>query len=121
LTTFLIDLSPGDMAHRLGEALTVYVDAMSYPRGTEGQRASMWLEHTRRNGWRGVAAVEVDADLGRAHHGRLPLSRVPIRTATRASSRRFACATTAALLDASIASHGGQRPLTRAAPHAPLT
>jgi ribosomal protein S18 acetylase RimI-like enzyme len=59
VTTFLIDLSPDDMAHRLGEALTVYVDAMSYPRGTEGQRASMWLEHTRRTGWRGVAAIEV--------------------------------------------------------------
>ena len=64
MTTFLIDLSPGDMAHRLGEALTVYVDAMSYPRGTEGQRASMWLEHTRRSGWRGVAAVDVDPQGG---------------------------------------------------------
>lgn len=50
------------MAHRLGDALAVYVDAMSYPRGTEGQRASMWLEHTRRRGWRAVAAVEVDGD-----------------------------------------------------------
>lgn len=61
VTIFLIDLSPGDMQHRLGKALSVYVDAMSYPRGTEDQRASMWLEHTRRNGWRGVAAVDVDA------------------------------------------------------------
>lgn len=59
LATFLIDLSPADMQHRLGEALTVYVDAMGYPRGTEGQRASMWLEHTRRAGWRGVAAVDL--------------------------------------------------------------
>ena len=64
LPTFLIDLSPADMAHRLGEALTVYVDAMGYPRGTEGQRASMWLEHTRRAGWRGVAAVDVPAPPG---------------------------------------------------------
>jgi ribosomal protein S18 acetylase RimI-like enzyme len=32
---------------------------MRYPRGTEGQRASMWLEHTRRRGWKAVAAVEV--------------------------------------------------------------
>ena len=63
MATFLIDLSPADMQHRLGEALTVYVDAMGYPRGTEGQRASMWLEHTRRAGWRGVASVDVaDAD-----------------------------------------------------------
>jgi ribosomal protein S18 acetylase RimI-like enzyme len=61
LATVLIDLSPGDMQARLGEALTVYVDAMRYPRGTENQRAPMWLDHTRRAGWRAVAAVEVEA------------------------------------------------------------
>ncbi|GAC1400413.1 MAG: GNAT family N-acetyltransferase [Mycobacterium sp.] len=59
LATFLIDLSPSDMQRRLGDALAVYVDAMRYPRGTEDQRASMWLEHTRRHGWKSVAAVEV--------------------------------------------------------------
>jgi len=59
LATFLIDLSPSDMQRRLGDALAVYVDAMRYPRGTEDQRASMWLEHTRRYGWKAVAAVEV--------------------------------------------------------------
>jgi ribosomal protein S18 acetylase RimI-like enzyme len=58
LATFLIDLSPGDMQRRLGDALGIYVDAMRYPRGTEDQRASMWLEHTRRRGWTAVAAVE---------------------------------------------------------------
>jgi ribosomal protein S18 acetylase RimI-like enzyme len=58
LATFLIDLSPGDMQRRLGEALGIYVDAMRYPRGTEDQRASMWLEHTRRAGWTAVAAVD---------------------------------------------------------------
>jgi len=58
LATFLIDLSPSDMQRRLGDALAVYVDAMRYPRGTEDQRASMWLEHTRRYGWKAVAAVE---------------------------------------------------------------
>jgi ribosomal protein S18 acetylase RimI-like enzyme len=58
LATFLIDLSPDDMRHRLTDALGVYVDAMRYPRGTEDQRASMWLEHTRRSGWKAVAAVE---------------------------------------------------------------
>jgi ribosomal protein S18 acetylase RimI-like enzyme len=74
LATFLIDLSPGDMQRRLTDALGVYVDAMRYPRGTEDQRASMWLEHTRRHGWKAVAAVEVPeseepdvgADLGAA-------------------------------------------------------
>jgi ribosomal protein S18 acetylase RimI-like enzyme len=59
LATFLIDLSPSDMQRRLGDALGVYVDAMRYPRGTEDQRASMWLEHTRRHGWKAVAAVEL--------------------------------------------------------------
>ena len=59
LATFLIDLSPSDMQRRLGDALAVYVDAMRYPRGTEDQRASMWLDHTRRHGWKAVAAVEV--------------------------------------------------------------
>lgn len=62
MTAFLIDLSPADMALRLGEALSVYVDAMHYPRGTENQRASMWLEHSRRLGWRAVAAVETDSN-----------------------------------------------------------
>ena len=59
MATFLIDLSPADMERRLTDALGVYVDAMRYPRGTEDQRASMWLEHTRRDGWKAVAAVEV--------------------------------------------------------------
>jgi len=58
LATFLIDVSPSDMQRRLGDALAVYVEAMRYPRGTEDQRASMWLEHTRRYGWKAVAAVE---------------------------------------------------------------
>lgn len=58
LATFLIDLSPGDMQRRLSDALGIYVDAMRYPRGTEDQRASMWLEHTRRPGWKAVAVVE---------------------------------------------------------------
>ena len=55
---YLIDLPPQDMRRRLGEALSVYVDAMRYPRGTEDNRASMWLEHTRRTGWKAVAAVD---------------------------------------------------------------
>lgn len=64
MATFLIDLSPSDMQRRLGDALAVYVDAMRYPRGTEDQRASMWLEHTQRGGWKAVAAVEApDQDI----------------------------------------------------------
>jgi ribosomal protein S18 acetylase RimI-like enzyme len=72
LATYLIDLSPADMQRRLSDALGVYVDAMRYPRGTEDQRASMWLEHTSRHGWKAVAAVEVPGpgdpeDPGAAH------------------------------------------------------
>ena len=59
MATRLIDLSPDEMEHRLREALAVYVDAMHYPRGTENQRASMWLEHIRRRGWKAVAAIDV--------------------------------------------------------------
>lgn len=62
MATFLIELSPSDMQRRLGDALAVYVDAMRYPRGTEDQRASMWLEHIRRTGWKAVAAVDVSDD-----------------------------------------------------------
>jgi ribosomal protein S18 acetylase RimI-like enzyme len=58
LATYLIDMTPADMRRRLPEALNIYVDAMRYPRGPESQRASMWLEHTGRHGWRAVAAVE---------------------------------------------------------------
>ncbi|MCV7381093.1 GNAT family N-acetyltransferase [Mycobacterium alsense] len=61
MATFLIDLAPADMERRLGDALGVYVEAMRYPRGTENQRAAMWLEHIRRRGWRGVAVVELEA------------------------------------------------------------
>lgn len=64
MAIFLIDLSPADMARRLSDALAVYVDAMHYPRGTENQRASMWLEHTRRRGWQAVAAFEVQTPEG---------------------------------------------------------
>jgi ribosomal protein S18 acetylase RimI-like enzyme len=64
LAIFLIDLLPNDMERRLGDALGVYVDAMRYPRGTEHQRAAMWLEHIRRHGWRGVAVVEAEVPEG---------------------------------------------------------
>ena len=53
MAIFLIDLPPNDMERRLSDALGVYVDAMRYPRGTENQRAAMWLEHIRRRGWQG--------------------------------------------------------------------
>lgn len=57
---YLVDLSPHDMQSRLNQALGVYVDAMRYPRGTEDNRAAMWLEHSHRAGWRAVAVVELE-------------------------------------------------------------
>ena len=70
MAIFLIDLSPNDMERRLKDALGVYVEAMRYPRGTENQRAAMWLEHIRRRGWQGVAAV--DAEVAEAAGGEPP-------------------------------------------------
>ena len=57
-------MTPDEMQRRLPDALNVYVDAMRYPRGTESQRASMWLEHTRRHGWKAVAVIETDLPVG---------------------------------------------------------
>jgi ribosomal protein S18 acetylase RimI-like enzyme len=54
----LVDLAPAELAARLDEALDLYVAAMGYPPGTARQRAPMWLEHSRRPGWRGVAALD---------------------------------------------------------------
>jgi ribosomal protein S18 acetylase RimI-like enzyme len=80
VATFLIDLAPQDMVRRLGDALGIYVDAMSYPRGTEKQRASMWLEHMRRHGWQAVAAVDADVGAGAASTSASPaqLSSAPL-------------------------------------------
>ena len=99
LATFLIDLSPDDMQHRLHDALTVYVDAMRYPRGTESQRASMWLEHTRRQGWKAVAAVETDGRR-RAHAGAEALEAL---AAARHRLRLLRCA------GSMVATAGGRR------------
>ena len=54
----LVDLDPAELAGRLDEALDLYVAAMGYPAGTARQRAPMWLEHSRRPGWRAVAAID---------------------------------------------------------------
>lgn len=68
----VVDLSAATMRVRLHDALSVYVAAMDYPRGTEHQRAPMWTEHTTRPGWQAVAAVLPD------DNGRLDLRTAPI-------------------------------------------
>jgi ribosomal protein S18 acetylase RimI-like enzyme len=59
----LIELTPQDMRRRLTEALSVYVAAMGYPRGTELHRAPMWAEHILRPGWGAVGGVSRDDHL----------------------------------------------------------
>jgi ribosomal protein S18 acetylase RimI-like enzyme len=58
--TQLVELSADDLRARLYEAVGLYVTAMRYPRGTEEQRAPMWLAHMAREGWRCVAAIDQD-------------------------------------------------------------
>lgn len=78
MAIFLIDLPPNDMERRLSDALGVYVDAMRYPRGTESQRAAMWLEHIRRRGWQGVGVVEADVAEGQDAPSAAGLSDAPL-------------------------------------------
>lgn len=58
----VVDLSVAELRYRLHDALSVYVAAMEYPRGTENHRAPMWTEHTTRAGWQAVAAMLPDDD-----------------------------------------------------------
>ncbi|WP_077080700.1 GNAT family N-acetyltransferase [Mycobacterium numidiamassiliense] len=78
MAIFLIDFPPEDMERRLSDALAVYVDAMRYPRGTENQRAAMWLEHIRRRGWQAAAVVESKVGLGRKAPSAEELSDAPL-------------------------------------------
>ncbi len=81
MAIFLIDFPPDEMERRLSDALGVYVDAMRYPRGTENQRAAMWLEHIRRRGWQAAAAVEAEvAEVAEGHEPPSPteLSNAPL-------------------------------------------
>lgn len=54
----LVALTPDALAARVSEALDVYVSAMGYPRSTARQRRSLWLDHTRRPGWRAMAWID---------------------------------------------------------------
>ena len=58
MDTVITRLDAADFRDRLPEALGVYVDAMSYPPQVIRSRAAAWLEHSRRDGWSGVAAFE---------------------------------------------------------------
>lgn len=56
----IVDLSAEELRPRLHEALSLYVTAMRYPRGTAEQRAPMWLAHMLRADWRCVAALDAE-------------------------------------------------------------
>lgn len=58
----VVELTAAALRARLHDALSVYVAAMDYPRGTEHHRAPMWTEHTTRAGWRAVAALLPEDD-----------------------------------------------------------
>jgi ribosomal protein S18 acetylase RimI-like enzyme len=59
----LVQLGPGDLADRLTEALHVYVSAMGYPTSTARHRRTLWLDHTRRPGWRAVGWIDAAGTL----------------------------------------------------------
>lgn len=51
-------LDPTSFAERLPELVEVYVSAMHYPDGIAAARAALWQEHSRRNGFASVVAVD---------------------------------------------------------------
>ncbi|MET3807007.1 ribosomal protein S18 acetylase RimI-like enzyme [Nakamurella sp. UYEF19] len=51
-------LDPESFVARLPELVEVYVSAMQYPDGIAAARASLWQEHSRRNGFASVVAVD---------------------------------------------------------------
>ena len=64
----LVEFTPASLGGRIDEALHVYVDAMGYPPSTARHRRSLWLDHTRRTGWRAVGWLDAtDRLLGIAY------------------------------------------------------
>lgn len=66
----VIRLSGGDSHLWLDPALNVYLTAMNYPRGIEGQRRALWRDHIARPGWSAFGAVAT-APADRFHGSRL--------------------------------------------------
>ncbi|MGL4304567.1 MAG: GNAT family N-acetyltransferase [Mycobacteriaceae bacterium] len=60
MSIYLVDLSTTEFAHRIFDALSVYTQAMNYPTDTARQRASLWVEHSQRPGWKAIAAYKND-------------------------------------------------------------
>jgi ribosomal protein S18 acetylase RimI-like enzyme len=56
----VVDWSPADLRSRLGEAMSIYAEAMGYPPEAGQHRAGFAVAHTRRAGFRATAAVVGD-------------------------------------------------------------
>jgi len=65
----LVELDHEALAERLGEALDVYVCAMGYASSTGRARRPLWLEHSRRPGWRAVGGVARSGELVAVAYG----------------------------------------------------
>ncbi len=51
-------LSPATFRRRLPELIGVYVEAMNYPPGIASARSGLWDEHSRREGFAAVVALD---------------------------------------------------------------
>lgn len=69
MDTVISGLDADCFRDRLQDALAVYVDAMGYSSRVVRARAPAWMEHSRREGWKCVAAFEAPRRrlLGHAH------------------------------------------------------
>ncbi|WP_016698221.1 GNAT family N-acetyltransferase [Actinoalloteichus spitiensis] len=63
----IVALGPEGMRARLTEALGIYVSAMRYPPSAVHQRASTWMSHISRPGWRAFAALRGEDMVGVAY------------------------------------------------------
>ena len=58
----IVRWSPADMRSRLNEAMALYAEAMQYPPETGHHRAGFAVAHTRRAGFRSMAALDTPED-----------------------------------------------------------
>jgi ribosomal protein S18 acetylase RimI-like enzyme len=58
----IVRWSPPEMRSRLAEAMALYAEAMQYPPEAGHHRAGFAVAHTRRAGFRGMAALASDGD-----------------------------------------------------------
>ena len=67
--TRLARLEPGVFRTALPDLLEVYLAAMRYPPGTAEARAPLWADHSRRDGFRCMVAVDQDGSVAGLAYG----------------------------------------------------